>query len=338
MSIPDSEQDPLKSNGGEHVPMQPVAQTDHPRRKSTARLRNYSATPLVLVAFVFGLGTGYLLWGPLPTRTETNPASVSSKQTSLPNQINPPNGYTLPASFRDIGPQLLAAGAIDYNRFVQVYERAGRPLTEEQLAILTKGSDAPIVINRENAYFLLNFSWALGLTNRNPLLEKGQMTRSSRGQIERFASTGGWEIAAKPVTALFASTPIATLTREQQARLEQVASAVYRPCCNNPTSFPDCNHGMALLGLLELMASQDASVDEMFTAAKYINAFWFPQQTLELAIYFKATQGLDFAKVDARQIVGTEFSSGTGFQKVHQWLATNGLLEQAPNNGNSCGV
>jgi hypothetical protein len=36
--------------------------------------------------------------------------------------------------------------------------------------------------------------------------------------------------------------------------------------------------------LLELMASQDPATDRMFEVAKYINAFWFPQQTLEIAI------------------------------------------------------
>jgi hypothetical protein len=76
----------------------------------------------------------------------------------------------------------------------------------------------------------------------------------------------------------------------------------------------------------------------MFTAAKYVNAFWFPQQTLELATFFKATKGLDFAQVDARQIVGPDFSSAAGSRAAHRWLADNGLLEQTPNNGNRCGV
>ena len=66
---------------------------------------------------------------------------------------------------------------------------------------------------------------------------------------------------------LYSSAAIAQLTAEQQARLEEVAKGAFRPCCGNGTHFPDCNHGMALLGLLELMASQDASVDEMFLAA-----------------------------------------------------------------------
>jgi hypothetical protein len=117
-----------------------------------------------------------------------------------------------------------------------------------------------------------------------------------------------------------------------------VAYAVYRPCCNNPTAFPDCNHGMAMLGLLELMAAQDATADEMFEAAKYVNAYWFPQQTLEVAIFFKATENLDFADVDPRRATGRELFSGGGFRALHQWLAENGLLQQAPNQGGSCGV
>lgn len=56
---------------------------------------------------------------------------------------------------------------------------------------------------------------------------------------------------------------------------------------------------MAMLGLLELMASQGASVDEMFQAAKYANAYWYPQQSLELATYFKAAQKAENALTDA---------------------------------------
>jgi hypothetical protein len=95
---------------------------------------------------------------------------------------------------------------------------------------------------------------------------------------------------------------------------------------------------MAMLGLLELMASQGASEDDMFQAAKYANAYWYPQQTLELATYFKVAEKADFDKTGSRQLVSQRFSSRTGFQTVHQWLATNGLLQQAPGGSNSCGV
>jgi len=93
---------------------------------------------------------------------------------------------------------------------------------------------------------------------------------------------------------------------------------------------------MAMLGLLELMASQDANVDEMFEAAKYVNAYWFPQQTLKTAIYLKTNQNIDFKDADARVVVSKDFSSASGAAMVHQSILNTGLLEQAQNQGSSC--
>lgn len=264
--------------------------------------------------------------------------STEPANTLTTVQIGLPSSYQLPVSFGDIGPQLLAAGAIDYDLFVQIYERAGQPLDESQLALLEEGSNAPVVINQDNAYFLLNFLWALGLTNQNPLLVEGPLMKYSEGDIGRFASTGGWTLGKKPATELYSSTPLVSLTAEQQARLENVAYNVHRPCCDNHTAFADCNHGMAMLGLLELMAGQGASKDEMFEAAKNVNSFWFPQQALETAAFFQATMDLEYRNVDGRMAVGPEVFSGSGFQSVHEWLASNGQLEQAPNSGSGCGV
>ncbi len=247
--------------------------------------------------------------------------------------------YRLPVSFTDLGPRLLAAGGIDFDKFAAVYLRAGQPLNSKQLAILKNGSDEPIVLNADNAYFLLNFFWALGLVNNNPILTEGAMMQyGGEEQIPRFASTGGWTIGSKQPAELFASSDLISLTPEQQALLEEVAAAVYRPCCNNPTAFPDCNHGMAMLGMLELMAAGGADADSMYAAAKWANAFWFPQQSQELARFFQASQSQDFNQIDARQAVSAAYFSSTGFRSVHQWLANNGLLEQAPSSGNSCGV
>ncbi|GEM_PF-3139990 len=256
----------------------------------------------------------------------------------LLSQINPPEGYTLPVKFGKIGPQLIASGAIDRDRFVKLYEQAGQPLTAAQLAILTQGSDSPFVVDEKNTYFLLNFLWALGLNNQNRILTEGPMMRDGPDKIGNFASTGGWTLGTKSAVELYSHTPLITLTPEQQTRLETVAAAVYRPCCMNPTLFPDCNHGMAMLAMLELMASQNATANEMFTAAKQVNAFWFPQQALEMATYFKAERGSDFAGVDAQQVVGIDLSSSTGSRNVHQWLASNDLIELNGGAGSRCGV
>ncbi len=290
---------------------------------------------LTLVSLVAGVVSGYLIWGlESPTATENEHAA----HLAMARQVNPPEGFTLQAHYGDAGPQLLEAGAIDLDRFVELYKQSGSPLTEAQLGILEQGSDDLIVFNAENAYFLLNFFWAFGLTNQNPILTEGPMAQGGLDQAGRFASTGGWTLGTMPAMQLYASKPMVTLSPAQQKLLEAVALNVYRPCCNNPTYFPDCNHGMAMLGMLELMASQGATIDEMFAAAKYANAFWYPAQSLELAQYFNVTVGTEFADLEGRLLLSRNFSSASGFQAVHEWLASGGLLPQAPDNGSGCGV
>lgn len=306
--------------------------------ESPARTRCFRLALVLVIIIASGLAGGYLLTGSSETSAVDALARLAAEQPTPETVALLPEQVTLPVAFGAIGPRLLDAGGIDLERFAQVYIQAGHPLTDEQLRILSDGSDVPITINRENAYFLLNFLWAFGLTNQNPILETGRLMQYSEGRIEVFASTGGWTLGKRPANALYASTPLVTLTPSQQARLEEVAYAVYRPCCNNHTAFADCNHGMAMLGLLELMAAQDATVDAMFDAAKNVSAFWFPQQMAEVAALFKAGRGQDFVDTDARDVVGVNIFSSAGFQAVHQWLAANNLLERVPGSGSSCGV
>jgi hypothetical protein len=298
---------------------------------------------ILLIVFVVGLGGGYFM-GRESMKTETASGVVAiatptaASGTDMMHEVNPPDGYTIPVKFGEIGPSMLAAGAIDLAKFIQLYEQVGRPLNSDQLDILQKGSNIEVTINQNNAHFLLNFFWAFGLVNENEILKEGPMMANGAENVGGFASTGGWTLGTQEPTKLYASSKIISLTEEQQKKLLEVATAVYRPCCNNPTHFPDCNHGMAMLGLLELMASQNASVDQMFEAAKYVTAFWYPQQMLEVATALKATQKVSFADADSRLVVSDQLASGSGFKAVHQWLATNGLLEQAPSSGGGCGV
>jgi hypothetical protein len=313
-------------------------------------VRNRLYPYLVVASFLVGLASSYMVWG----RREPQPVTVvqappvaqpsaavnngqsNAKLASIISAVNPEKGYALPIRYGDLGPRLIEEGVIDYDAFAAIYSNSGTPLSQEEMNVLQTGSSAPVVITAQNAHFLLNFFWAVGLANKNPILTDGPIVQNSEGQVDRFASTGGWGLASRPVTEIFASLDLMPLTAEQQKRVEEAAAAIYRPCCNNPTIFPDCNHGMAMLGILELMASQGATVDEMFAAAKYVNAFWFPQQTVETAIYLQASQGVEFKDADARLVVGRDFSSGSGYGQVHQALQAAGLLEQAPGSGNGC--
>ena len=255
------------------------------------------------------------------------------------DQINPKEGYEIRATYGDIGPKLLSAGAIDFNKVKDLYEKAGQPLTEEQIKILTQGSNEKIKITPENSYFLLNFLWAAGLVNKNKILDEGAMMQyGGKDQIGNFASTGGWTLGSKEATQLYSNFEIVKLTPQQQQVLEEFADNAYRPCCSNPTSFPDCNHGMAALALGEIMASQGATADEIFEAFKYVNSFWFPQTYFDIATYFKAKENKDWAAVSGRLIAGKDYSTPQGWQKVRQWLSANGYLKEAPSSGGGCGV
>lgn len=285
-----------------------------------------------VAVFLLGLGAGYLQWG----KDETAELKQKKEAANLYEQISPKDGYALPITYGDLGPQLIENGVIDYDAFAAIYEKSGNPLSAEEIAVLKDGGDKEIVINAKNAHFLLNFFWAVGLANKNSILTEGPMVAYSNGQIEGFASTGGWGLASKPIPDIYASMNLISLTADQQTLVQDVAEQVYRPCCNNHTAFPDCNHGMAMLGILELMASKGATADQMFEAAKYINAYWFPQQTLETAMYLKANQNIDFADADAKLVVGNQISSASGAKMIHADLQSKGLLQQAPGQGGSC--
>jgi hypothetical protein len=88
--------------------------------------------------------------------------------------------------------------------------------------------------------------------------------------------------------------------------------------CNNPTWFPDCNHGMAMLGLLELMATRGTSEKDMARAALGANTLWFPQQYQDLARLL-GLQGKRWEDGDPLELLGDKYSSAGG---VQQWRAT----------------
>lgn len=324
-----------------------ASQAHEPNSSDLGEVESYSRRRFLInaatatIAFGWGIGAGYWTWGrnaPVSATPAVEPTTAAAAPSPEPPVYVLPESYTLPVAYGQIGPQLIQAGAFAYDAFVQVYAEAGQPLSEVQRAILREGSDQNIVFDHANAYFLLNLLWALGLTNNNRLLREGAMIANSGGQVDRFASTGGWSLATKPINQLYSGSALVTLTGAQQARVEEAAAAIYRPCCNNPTNFPDCNHGMAMLGLLQLLAAQDVDADTLFETAKMVNRFWYPSQSQELALYYQAQAGQDFATIPAREAVSAERFSSDGFGQVHNWLAVNGKLETPAGSGSSCGV
>src|SRR3989344_1407100 len=164
-------------------------------------------------------------------------------------KVSSQDGIVLPMKWRNIGHQMVQTGVIDMQKFEALYKVRGG-LSSEMRKLLTDGENGYLVMNEENAGVLLNMLWAFGLANKNPILEQGPMMDPRYGGAGRFASTGGWTLAQGNAMDHYYAHQFVTLTGEQQLLVERVSKNIYRPCCDNPTYFPDCNHGMAVLGLL----------------------------------------------------------------------------------------
>ncbi len=261
------------------------------------------------------------------TNTTQNPVDYSELKAELFSE----SGFKTKIVLEDTIPKLVESGAIDMEKFKQIYTARGG-LTEEELKFLTEPSNDPLTIKPANANFLLNVLWAMGIANKNPILDE----MSNYSSVANLASTGGWTLSKNDSMVYFNKLGIVKLTTEQQAIFEKVAKNTYRPCCNNPTSFPDCNHGAALLALLELGASQGMSEAELYTLSLQANTLWFPQNYLSTAVLLKS-QGMDYWS-SAKEIAGAKYSSYSGWTaNVYKPLQAQNLLP-ATAGGGSCSV
>lgn len=245
--------------------------------------------------------------------------------------VLPVDGIELPIAWGDLGPRLAATGALDRAAFDALYDARGG-LSPEVRALLDGTLTGTVRMTETNAGELLNVLWAFGLANTNRVLTEGPMVDPRYGGAQNFASTGGWTLAAGNGMDHYSAHALVTLTDEQQALVERVSQGIYRPCCGNSTYFPDCNHGMAMLGLLELLAAAGIPEDAMFNIALQVNAYWFPQTYLTIARY-KATQGTAWADVDAKEVLGDAFSSARGYRTIASQVAP-----LPGGGGGSCGI
>lgn len=246
-----------------------------------------------------------------------------AKDASLTgNGLEAQERAVLPITWGDTGKKLVESGVIDEEKFNLLYQKRGG-MREEYRALL-RGGAQEITVTEENAGFLLNLFWALGLANKNEILDSGPM--QNYGDPGNFASTGGWTLARGNAMEHYSRHSLIMLTEEQQKRVAEVAKNVYRPCCGNSTHFPDCNHGMAMLGFLELMASQGKNETEMYQAALTLNRHWFPDTYAAIDAYL-TMKGINSESAAPKEILGAAFSSASGYQRI--------LSEIVPQNNQS---
>ncbi len=239
--------------------------------------------------------------------------AVLPPQGNLQEAVLPAAGVTLPITWGELGKRLVEVGAIDPAKLAELYKQRGG-IPDELKKMLETNVAGKVVITSQNAGYLLNLLWALGLANKNPILEE-EMKDPRYGETGNFAATGGWTLSTGKPMEHYGAHELISLTPEQQAIVDRVSRNIYRPCCGNSTHFPDCNHGMAMLAFLELMASQGVSEQDMYKAALVANSYWFPATYLTIAEY-EREQGIDWKDVSAQEVLGAAFSSASGYQQI----------------------
>ena len=242
------------------------------------------------------------------------------------------DSFQLPVDWGDLGARLISAGVIDADKFSEIYGGKDN-LTAEETNLLFGENNGKLKITKDNAGFVLNLFWALGLANKNPILDSGEMANPRYGGAQNFASTGGWTVADGNVTGHYSRHKFFNLSSEEQALVEKISAGIYRPCCDNSTHFPDCNHGMAMLGLLELMASQGVSEQNMWSVALAVNSYWFPDNYQIISIYMK-NKGIKWESVNPQEILGINYSSASGYAKI----ASQVTLPNSSQGWGSCSV
>lgn len=260
---------------------------------------------------------------------QKNKKSVLDLST-LEQEVTPAEGIELPVSWGDIGPRLIKLGVIDEEKFKETVK-----LTPEEEIILTQGSEEKIKITPQNSQFIVDMLWAIGLAQKSIVYEEGPMGKEYKNDAGNFASTGGWTLARGSAVQYMNRFDLIDLSPDQQKKVGDIAQNVYRPCCGNSTWFPDCNHGMAALAAIELMVAAGISDGEIYRFVLALNSYWFSQSYLTVATYF-ARQGVSWKTVDAKTVLGKEFSSGQGAQET---AAKVGPLPYKPETGGGgCGA
>jgi hypothetical protein len=250
-------------------------------------------------------------------------------------QVLPEKGFQSKIALGDSVVKLAQNGVIDRDKFLAIYkDRGGLP--DELENVLDNPSSKPILLTRENANYYVNLMWPLGLANYMSSNKESPVNGKS---LFNFASTGGWNLGKEENGgAYFNKLKIVELTPEKEALVTKIAQNTYRPCCNNSTFFQDCNHGSALLGLLQLGAAQGLTEDELYREVLAFNSFWFPHNYIQTALYFKATKDTNWDEVDPKVVMGKDFSTISGwYANVDTEVKRLGLVPQQE-SGAGCGV
>jgi len=235
-------------------------------------------------------------------------------ETTL-SKVVPPAGYQSRIALQDSVIRLVRAGVIDLGKFFDLQRRAVKS-PDGLSQVLAEPSPNPIWLTRDNASAYVNLLWPIGLANRM----NGNFTSPLSGaSAPSFASTAGWTLGDRAEgSGYFNRFPIVEMTLAQESLAIRVAKSTFRPCCDNSTFFQDCNHGSALLGVLQLGAAQGLDEAELYREALAFNPFWFADYYVRTALYFIIVRKIAWDEVDPKEVMGPTFSALSSWRRIVQ--------------------
>jgi hypothetical protein len=239
--------------------------------------------------------------------------------------------YLINVKWGDLGKRMVDDGVIDKTKLAQAITSKNE-LPKDLDKYFTEDQNK-IEVNSQNAGFWVDVLWGLGLANKNKILDEGEMVRD--GDASGFASTAGWTLGVNEPMSYYSKFLYINLDDKQQEKVKEIAGNIFRPCCGNSTAFPDCNHGMAMLGLIELMISQGKSDGEIYKAALALNTYWFPETYLQAAYYLEKN-GQDYSKTSAKELLSEKYSSAMREEEISK--ESQGVSWPALGSGGSCGA
>jgi hypothetical protein len=226
-------------------------------------------------------------------------------------EVTPAQGFTTNVKWNGVVSKMIKQGALDPVKLASLLkQRYGQDIKPEWREVLD-GKNTNLEINSDNAVFMMYLLWTIAKDNNNQILVDSPFANSFTNYDIGVGASG------------YGGADLLSLSPEQQQIAKEVAENANRPCCNNSTAWPDCSHGFAALGLVELMASQDFNKAEIFDTFVKFNSFWFPQTYVNNALYFKLAQGKNWSQVDKEVVAGKDYSSLSGASKVKNYLKTN---------------
>lgn len=252
--------------------------------------------PALILSFLLIAGAVYLN----SKYENVRAVSLSTKKSDVK--------YSVVLSFSNLSEEIAESGVIDKEKFLELYHNSGR--IPEASKLFEENTDF-VEMNSDNSDIVLNFLWALGLGQKSKVYEEKLFANPETARS--MASTGGWTLARGDAVEHLGRHNFLLLTADQEILVEKIAKNIYRPCCNNPASMPDCNHGMAMLGLIELLVSQEKTEEEIYDTAAIANTFWFPDHYKMVNAYLNR---YSTKKTTSKEILGYSLSSGSGAQNI----------------------